>query len=86
MTRELYEPGVSLQQFAGPPPGSYLHAAGPMEGGWRIIEVWQSEAAAFYRSEVFVRTVLSLRFPPSKVTSYARETVRVAGANTRKSA
>ncbi len=28
------------------PPGMLFHAAGPGESGWRVIEVWDSQAAA----------------------------------------
>lgn len=46
-------PGVSeaeyrlVEQHLGPdrPPGLLAHVAGPVEGGWRIINVWQDEAA-----------------------------------------
>jgi hypothetical protein len=29
-----------------PAPGFILHAAHPVEGGWRVIEVWESKADA----------------------------------------
>lgn len=46
-------PGVSereyrmVEQHLGPdrPPGLLAHASGPTETGWRIINVWESEAA-----------------------------------------
>lgn len=46
-------PGVSereyrlVEQHLGPdrPPGLLAHVAGPTEGGWRIINVWQDEEA-----------------------------------------
>lgn len=25
------------------PPGGLYHVAGPMEGGWRVVDVWQSQ-------------------------------------------
>ena len=55
MTREQYEQAVRELNLSGPPPGSHLHASGPMEGGWRIVEVWESEeaAGAYYSSEQF---------------------------------
>jgi quinol monooxygenase YgiN len=28
-----------------PPPGMLYHVAGPMEGGWRVVEVWESQDA-----------------------------------------
>jgi len=34
-----------------PPPGLLYHVAGPMEAGWRLVEVWESAEAAerFFR-------------------------------------
>ncbi|MEZ4617358.1 MAG: hypothetical protein R2867_17870 [Caldilineaceae bacterium] len=63
----------------GPPPGSSLHAGGPMEGGWRIVEVWESEEAAdrFYGSELFQQMVRSTGIPAPTITSYPVETVRI---------
>ena len=46
MTRELYEQGMRELNLSGTPPGSHLHASGPMDGGRRLIEVWASEEAA----------------------------------------
>ena len=38
--------GESLQ------PGNLVHMAGPIEGGWRVIEVWESpeQMGAFFQS------------------------------------
>jgi hypothetical protein len=44
-------PGISeseyqmVEQHLGPdrPPGLLAHVAGPVEGGWRIINIWQDE-------------------------------------------
>ena len=49
-----------------------------MEGGWRIVEVWESEAAAaaFYGSEAFQRMVQRLGIGPNVAASYPVETVR----------
>jgi len=27
------------------PPGGIFHVAGPMDGGWRVVDVWESQAA-----------------------------------------
>ena len=44
LTREQYEAvGASLP--GGPPEGILHHTCGPVEGGWRIIDVWESRAA-----------------------------------------
>ena len=45
MTQEVYEDAMRELALPGPPPGSHLHASGPMDGGWRIVEVWELEAA-----------------------------------------
>jgi hypothetical protein len=79
MTREQYEQGMRELNLSGPPPGSHLHASGPMDGGWRIIEVWESEeaATAFYGSEPFRQMSRRLgNLPSVKVASYPVETVR----------
>src|SRR5215207_3218280 len=57
-------PGVSeaeyklVEQYLGPnrPSGLLAHVAGPTEDGWRIINVWQDEAAfRRFQSERLVR-------------------------------
>jgi hypothetical protein len=57
-------PGVSeaeyklVERHLGPdrPPGLLAHVAGPTEDGWRIINVWQNEAAfRRFQSERLVR-------------------------------
>ncbi len=46
LTQEQYEMVVREAKQAGPAPGGLLHLAGPMDGGWRIIDVWESREAA----------------------------------------
>jgi hypothetical protein len=78
MTQEQYEQGMRDLGLSGPPPGSLLHASGPMEGGWRIVEVWESEeaAGAFYGSEAFQQMALKNGILAPSVTSYPVENVR----------
>ena len=78
MTREQYEQAVHELDLSGPPPGSHLHASGPMEGGWRIVEVWESEEAAgsYYGSEPFQQMVRSTGIVAPNITSYSVETVK----------
>lgn len=48
-------PGVTQQQYdqifdrllpdRKPPQGELLHVAGPMTGGWSVVEVWESQDA-----------------------------------------
>lgn len=77
MTREQYEQALRALNLSGPPPGSHLHAGGPTEGGWRIVEVWESEeaAGAFYGSEPFQQMARSTGIPTPTITSYPVETV-----------
>ena len=78
MTREQYEQAIRELNLSGPPPGSRLHASGPMEGGWRIVEVWESEdaAGAFYGSERFQQMVRSTGIPAPNITSYPVDIVQ----------
>lgn len=81
-------PGVSEAEYKlvernlGPdrPAGLVAHAAGPMEGGWRIINVWTDEEA--YRRFVSERLVkaagLAAReegFDPAKAAGFTTTTV-----------
>ncbi|HKP91601.1 MAG TPA: hypothetical protein VJT75_16665 [Thermoleophilaceae bacterium] len=43
MTREQYDGMIEASGFADSlPPGQIFHVAGPMEGGWRVTDVWES--------------------------------------------
>jgi quinol monooxygenase YgiN len=47
--------GVTQEQFdavnaridaaANPPAGAIFHVSGPIEGGWHVIDIWESRAA-----------------------------------------
>ncbi len=78
MTREQYEQAMRDLNLYGPPPGSQLHASGPMEGGWRIVEVWESEEAAnaFYGSALFQWVAQKNGIPVPKIKSYPVDTVK----------
>ena len=78
MTREQYEQAMKQLGLSGPPPGSHLHASGPMEGGWRIVEVWDSEEAAgsYYGSETFQQMTRTTGIPAPRITRYPMETMR----------
>ncbi|MGC5014204.1 hypothetical protein ACLQ2R_25865 [Streptosporangium sp. DT93] len=55
VTEEEYR---SVERNLGPdrPPGLLAHVAGPVEGGWRIINVWQDEEAfRRFQSERLIR-------------------------------
>jgi hypothetical protein len=43
MTREQYDGMIEASGLADRlPPGQIFHAAGPMEGGWRVVDLWES--------------------------------------------
>ncbi len=58
----LFEvPGLTPEQYDAlarevglPAPGQIFHLGGPMEGGWRVLEVWESQEAAdtFYHERL----------------------------------
>ena len=59
LSQAQYEAVVREANAGQPSAGVLLHLAGPSESGWRIIDVWESEAAAttFYGSEAFQQAV-----------------------------
>ena len=55
LTQEQYEAAAQQIDQAGPFERWLTHIAGPTEGGWRIVDVWTSQAAAdaAYGSDAF---------------------------------
>ena len=55
LTREQYELVVQKVNESGSPAGALFHAAGPIEHGYRIVEVWETREAAdvFYGSDLY---------------------------------
>jgi hypothetical protein len=55
LTREQYEKVVTQVNQAGTPAGALFHAGGPVEGGYRVVEVWETREAAdtFYTSALY---------------------------------
>lgn len=42
-TQQQYDDLMDQLDFRGVlPPGELLHAAGPIPGGWRIIDIWET--------------------------------------------
>jgi quinol monooxygenase YgiN len=65
MTQEQYE--TTHQQLGNPlEQGALIHIAGPMEGGWRIVEVWPSQEAAdrFFGSQRVQQVFQNTGAPP----------------------
>ena len=52
LTPEQYD--AAVREVGLPAPGQIFHVAGPMEGGWRVLEVWESQEAAdtFFRERL----------------------------------
>jgi hypothetical protein len=43
-TQEQYEQLMKVLALdANPPEGGLFHVCGPIQGGWRVLEVWESE-------------------------------------------
>ena len=47
----IHEIGVTGSQLA---PGQLVHIAGPVEGGWQVVNVWESQEAGekFFKEKV----------------------------------
>lgn len=51
-TQQQYDAILSDLNLGGKSPaGQILHTAGPMDGGWRVVDVWESQEAfnTFYQ-------------------------------------
>ncbi|MBI5949949.1 MAG: MFS transporter [Chloroflexi bacterium] len=60
-----------------PPPGRLSHLAGPVEGGWRIVETWESEQAFAAQRAAFIEAAKAAGLPlaePQSWTVFRSET------------
>ena len=66
LTQEQYEKVVTRVNQTGSPKGVLFHAGGPVENGYRVIEVWQTREAAdtFYNSQHYQNAVAGLTARP----------------------
>lgn len=57
-TPEQYDAVIRDLQTAGAgaPPGRLYHVAGPTDGGWRVVDVWESPA----HFEAFAATLIPI--------------------------
>lgn len=62
VTQEMYDAVQRrLDADADPPAGLILHTSGPVDGGWRIVDVWESaEGYNRFRDERVRPTVMAL--------------------------
>lgn len=54
-TQRQYDQVMQKLQLGGKPaPGGLYHVAGPMDGGWRVVDVWESKEAfdAFFQAKL----------------------------------
>ena len=72
LNQERYDLAFQDTNQSGPPPGRILHAAGPREGGFWMIEVWDSQEAAdaFYGSEQFQEVSQRRGVPRPTITTW----------------
>jgi hypothetical protein len=73
-------PGVTAEQYDQvvmqlglgnkSPQGNLVHIAGPTEGGWRMVDVWESEEALNAFLAVLGPISQSAGFAPPHVTSW----------------
>ena len=54
VTQEQYDTASEQVDSGSPMEGCLVHVAGPMEGGWRVVKVWESQEAAngFFRERL----------------------------------
>jgi hypothetical protein len=54
-TQKQYDDVMAMLDLEkNPPRGGMMHVAGPMEGGWRVFDVWESQEAldAFFQERL----------------------------------
>jgi hypothetical protein len=66
LTREQYEAVVRKVNEAGTPAGALFHAGGPVETGYRVVEVWETREAAdaFYGSALYRAATATITTQP----------------------
>ena len=72
LTREQYESVVKKVNEAGTPAGALFHAGGPVENGYRVIEVWETREAAdaFYGSDLYREATAAITTQPEIVMTW----------------
>ncbi|MDQ6895226.1 MAG: antibiotic biosynthesis monooxygenase [Actinomycetota bacterium] len=73
LTPEEYESVVRKVNKEGSPAGALFHAGGPIEGGYRVVEVWESREAAdaFYGSDLYREATAAAPTQPTIVMTWA---------------
>jgi hypothetical protein len=70
LTRDEYERVVRQVNQQGSPAGALFHAGGPVEDGYRVVEVWETPQAAeaFYGSALYRAATAGLTAQPRLTT------------------
>jgi hypothetical protein len=68
-TQQQYDDVMADLALEGMPDGGILHVAAPMEGGWRVLDVWESQEKfdRFFNEQLhatLVKNNVSLENPP----------------------
>lgn len=65
-TAEMYDRVMELLDMdSNPQEGAILHVAGPMPGGWRVLDIWESEEAfQRFASERLMQAAQEAGVPP----------------------
>ena len=72
VTQEQYEAVLQQLNLGGRmPPGGIFHAAGPIEGGWRVVDVWETqEAFDIFLREKLEQAMLNAGMAPPEVEAW----------------
>jgi quinol monooxygenase YgiN len=72
LTREQYETVVKKVNETGSPAAALFHVGGPIEGGYRVVEVWESREAAedFYGSDLLQDATATLTTHPRIIMTW----------------
>ncbi len=62
-TQQQYDQALAMME-GKLPPGCLVHTAGPMEGGFRIVDVWESQAAFAQETLQQMSAAIGLTSPP----------------------
>ena len=70
-TQEQYDQLLEKLNLGGKSPqGNLVHIAGPIEGGWRVVDVWESEDALNAFLAVLMPMSQSAGIAPPQVTTW----------------
>lgn len=72
LTQEQYEHVVKKVNEKGTPAGALFHAGGPVETGYRVVEVWETREAAdaFYGSDLYREATMSIPSQPEIIMTW----------------